>query len=87
MKRPTGALRQIPGIGPSMERHLQAIGIHCVEDLAGKDPEALYFADCEAQRAQVDRCVLYVYRMAVYYAENERHTPEKLLWWNWKDKR
>jgi len=33
----------------------------------------------------VDRCVLYVYRLAVYFAENETHEPEKLKWWNWKD--
>ena len=34
---------------------------------------------------QIDRCVLYVFRCAVYYAANETHESEKLKWWNWKD--
>lgn len=31
----------IPGVGPNMKARLQAIGISCVEDLAGADPEKL----------------------------------------------
>ncbi|NMB56563.1 pathogenicity locus, partial [Candidatus Beckwithbacteria bacterium] len=31
-----------------------------------------------------DRCLLYVFRCAVYYAKGGRD-PEKLKWWNWKD--
>jgi hypothetical protein len=34
----------------------------------------------------VDRCVLYVFRCAVYYANNKTHDPELLKWWNWKDR-
>lgn len=34
--------------------------------------------------AALDRCVLYVYRLAVYFAEGGRE-PEKIKWWNWKD--
>ncbi len=78
-------LKVIPGIGKNMERHLKAVGIHCVEDLAGKDPEKIYAQDCIAQNAQVDRCALYVYRMAVYYANNEERDPALLKWWLWKD--
>jgi hypothetical protein len=33
----------------------------------------------------MDRCVLYVFRCAVYYAGNSDHDPELLKWWNWKD--
>ena len=33
----------------------------------------------------VDRCVLYVFRCAVYFASNDRHDPKKLKWWTWKD--
>ncbi|WP_334292712.1 helix-hairpin-helix domain-containing protein [Parasporobacterium paucivorans] len=29
--------------------------------------------------------MLYVFRCAVYYANEEAHDPEKLKWWNWKD--
>ena len=35
---------------------------------------------------QDDKCVLYVFRCAVYFAEHEQHEPEKLKWWYWKDK-
>jgi hypothetical protein len=33
----------------------------------------------------IDRCVLYTFRCAVYYASNRNHTPSKLKWWNWKN--
>ncbi len=39
-------LKNIPGIGPDMERHLQDIGIQCIADLRGRDPEELYQLDC-----------------------------------------
>jgi hypothetical protein len=30
--------------------------------------------------------VLYVFRCAVYFANNSTHDPELLKWWNWKDR-
>lgn len=78
-------LLTIPGIGKKMKEHLINIGINVVEDLKGQDPEALYARDCVFKGFKADRCVLYVYRLAVYFAENEIHEPEKLKWWNWKD--
>ncbi len=79
-------LKNIPGIGPNMERHLHNIGIRCVDDLKGRDPEELYRLDSLKKGFQDDRCVLYVLRCAVYYADHERHETEKLKWWYWKDK-
>jgi len=29
----------------------------------------------------------YVCRSSVYFAETKNPDPEKLKWWNWKDKR
>ena len=81
------ALQAIPGVGPDMERHLNGLGIFAPEDLKGADAEALYRRDCALHGQQLDRCVLYVYRLAVYYAEHETHEPEKLNWWYWKDGR
>ncbi|MDR1483117.1 MAG: winged helix-turn-helix transcriptional regulator [Synergistaceae bacterium] len=78
-------LERIPGIGKNMARHLTNIGYDTIESLKGQDPEKIYLKDCSYQGAKVDRCVLYVYRLAVYYAENETHEPDKLKWWNWKD--
>ncbi len=83
---PTGDLKNIPGIGKKMEQHLKNIGIHRIEDLNGKDPEELYGQDCLKKGFQEDRCALYVYRCAVYYAEHEQHEEEKLNWWYWKEK-
>ncbi len=79
-------LKRIPGVGVNMEQHLQNIGIRCVADLVGKNPEELYHLDCLKKGFQEDRCVLYVFRCAVYFAEHEQHEPEKLRWWYWKDK-
>jgi hypothetical protein len=30
--------------------------------------------------------MLYVLRCAVYYASTDDPNPERLKWWNWKDK-
>lgn len=79
-------LRTIPGVGANMEQHLHHIGIKAIADLRGKDPEELYLQDCLFKGLQDDRCILYVFRLAVYYAEHETHEQEKLKWWYWKDK-
>ena len=79
-------LKTIPGIGVNMEQHLFNIGIKTIEDLIGKDPEELYLKDAAFNGRPADRCVLYVFLLAVYYAENEYYDPDKLKWWYWKDK-
>ena len=80
-------LQIIPGVGPKLSREFSNIGIKDVSDLKGKDPEELYFKICAKQGHRVDRCVLYVCRSSVYFAENKNPDPEKLKWWNWKDKK
>jgi predicted RecB family nuclease len=84
MKKSSG-LQIIPGIGKSMEQDLNKLGITAVEDLNGRNPQEMYDRLCELCGQHIDRCVLYVFRCAVYYAEHEKHDPEKLKWWNWKD--
>jgi hypothetical protein len=78
-------LEQIPGVGKNMARHLINAGYPTIESLKGQDPEEIYKKDCAYQGCHVDRCALYVYRLAVYFAGNETRDPEKLKWWNWKD--
>ena len=78
-------LRKIPGVGERTRESLINIGIRCVEDLKYKDPEELYEMDCKVIGFKEDRCQLYLFRMAVYYAENKVHDKEKLKWWYWKD--
>jgi len=79
-------LRRIPGVGKSIAQDLRDLGVTRVDDLRGRDPQALYDELCELRGAHIDRCVLYVFRCAVYFATEEQHDPELLKWWNWKDR-
>jgi len=79
-------LETVPGIGKSIAKDLRDIGIHKVTDLIDKSPRKLYDDLCEKRKIIIDPCVLYVFRCAVYYAENDNHNPELLKWWNWKDR-
>ena len=79
-------LEEIPGVGPRIARSMEDIGIRQVSDLIGRDPEELYRLDSRRKGYQEDRCALYLWRTAVYYAEHETHDPEKLKWWYWKNR-
>jgi len=80
-------LQQIPGVGKTIARDMLNIGIHSIDDLNGRQPEQLYDRLCEFKASPVDRCMLYVFRCAIYYASNTDHDPELLKWHNWKDKK
>jgi hypothetical protein len=80
-------LRKIPGVGKSIAQDFLDIGIQCVSDLEGKDPEKLYAKSNVLKGVTQDRCLLYVFRCAVHFAENKNPKPEKLKWWNWTDKK
>ncbi|GAB4229966.1 MAG: helix-hairpin-helix domain-containing protein [Chlamydiales bacterium] len=77
--------RQIPGVGPSIAQDLWNLGFRSVDELKNQDPEKLYLDLCGYMSCHVDRCMLYVFRCAVYYASETHHDPELLKWWNWKD--
>lgn len=78
-------LQQIPYVGKRMEKALQMLGFDSIASLRGADPQKIYERECLITGQKIDRCQLYVYRMAVYYAENDIHDPAKLKWWAWKD--
>lgn len=80
-------LESIPGIGSKMAADLRYIGIFKTDDLKGRDPEQLYRALEEKSGGHIDRCVLYVFRCAVYYASNKKRDTERLKWWHWTDNR
>ena len=84
-------LRKIPGVGKNTEQDLLNLGIRSIADLKGRDPEELYMQDCLFKGYQEDRCQLYVYRLAVYFADHgadrQACEPETLKWWYWKDKK
>jgi hypothetical protein len=61
------------------------LGYRSVPELKGEDPQEMYETHRDQLGAPVDRCVLYAFRCAVYFASTENPDPEKLKWWNWKD--
>ena len=75
----------IPGVGKSLAQNLVDLGYREVTELKKEDPEAMYQNLMVLRGQHIDRCVLYVFRCAVYYAGNSVHEPELLKWWNWKD--
>ena len=79
----------IPGVGKSIANDLWNIGIRTVADLEGKDPEFLYDLSNNYAGIVQDRCLLYVFRCAVYFADtpSDDHEAEKLKWWKWKDRK
>ena len=73
-----------PGCGISIANDLYNIGIRSVADLKDKDPETLYLLSNAYAGCVQDRCLLYVFRCAVYFAAEPFPEKEKLKWWNWK---
>ncbi|MBO0453594.1 helix-hairpin-helix domain-containing protein [Candidatus Enterococcus murrayae] len=79
-------LKVIPGIGKNMEQHLIKAGYPTIASLKKQDPEEIYLKDCVMQGEKVDRCALYVYRLAVHYANHDGDLPvNKQNWWDWQD--
>jgi hypothetical protein len=78
-------LQRIPGVGPRLEEDLLLLGYCEVSDLAEANAEEMYERLCKKMGCHIDRCVLYVFREAVYFAGRKKHEPELLKWWNWSD--
>lgn len=78
--------RRIPGVGAQIAEDLWHLGFKSTSELKDLNPDTLYESLCTLQGCQVDRCMLYVFRCAVYFASNEKHDPYLLKWWNWKDR-
>ena len=83
--RPRDELQSIPGIGKSLAVDLRDLGYQRVADLKGEDPQKMYERLMRIRGGHQDRCVLYVFRCAVYFASRKKHDAEKLKWWNWSD--
>jgi hypothetical protein len=83
----SNSLQTIPGVGPSIALDLRDLGVEEVPDLKDHDPQEMFDALCAMRGERIDRCVLYVFRCAVYFATTLRHDPDLLKWWNWTDDR
>lgn len=79
--------RTIPGVGESIAEDLWELGYRGVLELRGQNPEVMYNKFCDIKGRPIDRCLLYVFRCAVYFSEEENPDPELLKWWNWTDAR
>ncbi len=77
--------RKIPGVGDSIAQDLWNMGYRSTKELKNQDPEKMYHNICKLQNTHVDRCMLYVFRCAVYFASHKKHDIALLKWWNWKD--
>ncbi len=77
-------LQKIPHVGPRTATVLRELGVQQVSDLVGRDPLLLYERLCVMDGGYVDRCVLYVFRCAVYFATEPEPDPDLLDWWKWK---
>jgi hypothetical protein len=77
--------QKIPGVGKSIAQDLWNLGFRSLNELKNKNPEKLYEQLCAYQGIKVDRCMLYVFRCAIYFVSEKEHNPELLKWWKWKD--
>ena len=77
LREAVAGLQEIPNIGPAMARDLVRIGVLRLEDLIGKDPDALYHELCLVDGTRHDPCVRDVFAAAVAYANGE---PAR-AWW------
>jgi len=77
---------KIPGVGKNIAQDFIDLGYKTVSDLQDNDPQQMFDTLCNLRKERIDRCVLYVFRGAVYFAGRDDHDPELLKWWNWQDK-
>ena len=70
-------LQKIPGVGKSISNDLWRIGIRKVSDLKDKNPADLYIKSNKYAGVIQDRCLLYTFRCAVYFASEKNLKKEK----------
>ncbi len=76
-------LEQIPNIGPALAEDLRLVGIARPDQLAGRDPYAMYDELCQTTGQHHDPCVLDVFLSAVRFMEGAPKKP----WWKYTPER
>ena len=90
VNRPAGdprRLRDLRGVGISIEANLKRLGVSTVSELARQDGDSLYQALCDLTRTRQDPCVLDTFRCAVAQARNPKLPVEQCNWWWWSRQR
>lgn len=77
--------KKIPGVGDNIANDLWLLGFSEINQLKNQDPESLYDRLQKMAGKKVCRCMLYVFRYLVYFAQEKKPEPKKLNWWYWKD--
>jgi hypothetical protein len=85
--RPERRLRDLRGVGPSIEANLRDLGVATVEQLAARDGHELYAALCRKTHTRQDPCVLDAFRCAVAQARDPHLPVEQCNWWWWSRQR
>jgi hypothetical protein len=70
-------LEQIPNVGLAIAADLRLLGIERPQDLAGRDPYALFDELCRVTGQRHDPCLLDVFIAAVRFMAGEPARP----WW------
>jgi hypothetical protein len=76
-------LEQLPNIGPSIAGDLRSLGIQHPQELAGRDPHALYVALCDKTGKRQDPCVLDTFMAATDFMGGAGPKP----WWDYTAER
>ena len=76
-------LREIPNVGPAMAADLLKLGVRCLEDAAGRDPDEMYHELCALDARRHDPCVRDVFAAVVSFAEGGPTRP----WWKFTPER
>jgi hypothetical protein len=74
-------LRDLSGVGPSIERDLVSLGIQSVMQLARADGRKLYDRLCRQTGKRQDPCVWDVFECAIAQARHPDLPAEQRNWW------
>jgi nucleotidyltransferase/DNA polymerase involved in DNA repair len=83
----TRKLRDLAGIGKSIEANLHSLGVTSVTTLASRDGDDLYHQLCAKTGRRQDPCVLDTFRCAVAQARDRRMPAARRNWWWWSRQR
>jgi len=83
----TRGLRDLRGVGKSIEGDLKLLGVKTVAQLARSDGQDLYERLNKLTGARQDPCVLDTFNCAVAQARDPHLPPEKTNWWWWSRER
>ena len=75
--------RDIPNIGPAIEKNLIALGLNEPAELIGQNPYQMYQDLCDIAQKRYDPCLIDVFISAVKYMEGG---PVK-KWWEFTAER